>query len=68
MINIKTRYIRIAGLFYLFIPVLIFFLGWLHWYLSVPLCLLMCLGLYKTVLVLVGRHLLCLGRNFFLFC
>lgn len=57
MINIKTRYIRIAGLFYLFIPVLIFFLGWLHWYLSVSLCLLMCLGLYKTVLATGGTTL-----------
>lgn len=49
MINIKTRFIRIAGLFYLFLPVLIFFLGWLNWYLSVPLCLLMLFCLYKTI-------------------
>lgn len=57
MINIRTKYIRIAGLFYLFIPVLIFFLGWLHWYLSVPLCLLMFFCLYKTILSTDGTIL-----------
>lgn len=57
MINIRTKYIRIAGLFYLFIPVLIFFLGWLHLYLSVPLCLLMFFCLYKTILSTDGTIL-----------
>lgn len=49
MINIKTRFIRIAGLFYLFLPVLIFFFGWLNWYISIPLCLLMLFCVYKTI-------------------
>lgn len=57
MINIKTRYIRIAGLFYLFIPVLIFFLGWCHWYLAVPLCFLMFFCFYKTTSVIGGIEL-----------
>lgn len=57
MINIKTRHIRVAGLLYLFIPVLIFFFGWLHWYLSVPLCLLMFFSLSRVIAATDGHTL-----------
>ena len=48
MIHFDTKYIKILGLIYLCLPVLIFFIGWLHWYISIPAILLLSFCLFTA--------------------
>lgn len=45
----KSRWILSVAYFYLAIPVLIFVLSWMRWYIGIPLCLLICYGLFRLI-------------------
>lgn len=62
MIHLDTKYIKILGLFYIAIPVLIFFIGWLYWYISVPLSFLLFYCLF-TVSRNTESHILNIPLN-----
>ncbi|MCD7899171.1 MAG: hypothetical protein LUH22_04640 [Bacteroides sp.] len=37
MINIHTKYFKIIGIYYLCIPIILFLLGWINYFISIPL-------------------------------
>lgn len=47
MITIKTNRVRLIGYCLLIINIIVFFLTWLQWYISVPAVILLVFGLYK---------------------
>ena len=46
---IKNKWLYIAGYLYLLSSIYIFFLGNLHFYLSIPICILMTVAFFKTI-------------------
>lgn len=49
MINIKFKYIAISAYVYIILPIIIFFLTWLRWYVGMPMTAILLLGLVVLV-------------------
>ena len=48
-----------AGIYlYLILPILIFFIGWLRWYLAIPFCVLILMASFKAFKELLQEKML----------
>lgn len=48
-VSIPMKYIITAAYLYMVVPIVIFFLTWLRWYVGIPSAFVLCLGLYIIV-------------------
>lgn len=76
VLTIKFKYLAIAAYLYMVVPILIFFVSWLRWYVGFPMAAILILGLYillKTdylnnndMILLPWKHFIMIAFTFLL--